>query len=79
MAGSGPGIGGSHHGCLLLTYSSIGEEDGCIRSKLVQIDECVAVLPSLGHSSSRWRAKKDNAVNKETSLRPITRMNGYCY
>lgn len=55
------------------------EEDGCIRSKLVQIDECVAVLPSLAIHLRDGDAKKDNAVNKETSLRPITRMNGYCY
>ena len=52
------------------------EEDGYIRSKLVQIDECVAVLPSLAIHLRDGDAKKDNAVNKETSLRPITRMKG---
>lgn len=52
------------------------EEDGCIRSKLVQIDECIALLPSLAIHLRDSDAKKDNAVNKETSLRPITHMQG---
>ena len=51
------------------------EEDGCIRSKLVQIDECIALLPSLAIHLRDSDAKKDNAVNKE-SLRPITHMQG---
>lgn len=45
-----------------------------IRSKLVKIDECIGIIPSLAIHLREGDAKRGMQINKETMLPPITRL-----
>lgn len=47
-----------------------------IRSKLIQISECIGVLPSLAIHLRDSDKKQGGGLNKETMLPPITHLAG---
>ena len=52
------------------------EEDGQIKSKLVNIDECIGIIPSLAIHLRDSSSKSAMEVNNETMLPPIIHLTG---
>ena len=52
------------------------EEDGQIKSKLVNIDECIGIIPSLAIHLRDSSSKNAMEINNETMLPPIIHLTG---